>query len=176
MSGETDSRPKLHIYLEGDDDPEKCTARRLEKEGVAVLYDKIDRMPYGTLLDPYAEKALSPEDDPPLVAVDASWVSAESIYRSIEGQYSGNLRSLPFLIAANPVNYGTAYELNTAEALAAALYITGEKRYAREVMDMFSYGEAFLKLNHQILNRYADCGNSEEVVEVQEEIRELVDD
>lgn len=155
----------VHVYREGDDDPEKCSALRLERMGEAVVHDGVDSLPEGTVLDPYAERALSPADGLPVVAVDASWENAEEVFERVEGRR----RALPFLVAANPVNYGNAYQLNTAEACIAALYVLGEQEAAREVADAVDYGDTFLTLNGEPLERYADCGSSEEVVEVQED-------
>lgn len=154
----------IHIYYEGDDDPDKCTARRLERENLAVLHKSLNELPSGTLLNPYAEKAISPADEPPVVAVDSSWESTDSIFES----YEGVGRALPFVVAANPVNYGKPYRLNTAEAVITALYIMGYKERANDIASKFSYGEAFLELNQEPLELYSECSNSIEVVEVQD--------
>ncbi|MCX2819572.1 DUF367 family protein [Haladaptatus sp. F3-133] len=156
---------EVHIYHEGDDDPAKCTARRLADEGEARLHERYDSLPRATALSPYAETALSPADSPPIVVFDSSWKSAEEVAEP----YDGTERALPFVVSANPVSYGKPFRLNTAEAVITALYITGEKEDARRIASYFSYGGTFLSLNREPLERYAVCETSEEVVEVQED-------
>ena len=64
----------------------------------------------------------------------------------------GHHRLLPFLVAANPVNYGKPFKLTCAEALAATLLIVGRHDDARLVMDQFGWGPEFLKVTyHRIL-------------------------
>jgi pre-rRNA-processing protein TSR3 len=58
----------------------------------------------------------------------------------------GHHRLLPFLVAANPVNYGKPFKLTCAEALAATLLIVGRHDDARLVMDQFGWGPEFLKV------------------------------
>jgi pre-rRNA-processing protein TSR3 len=58
-----------------------------------------------------------------------------------------NQRILPLLFAANSVNYGRPFKMNTAEAFAACLYISGFKHDAITIMSNFSYGAEFIRLN-----------------------------
>lgn len=75
---------------------------------------------------------------------------------------------VPYLIAANSVNYGRPWRLNCAEALAATFYICGHEDWAHEVVTHFSYGETFLEINSQILKRYAACSTEEEIKKAEE--------
>ncbi|SFS44028.1 DUF367 family protein [Halostagnicola kamekurae] len=160
---------ECHVYYEGDDDPDKCTARRLEQFDRAILHRSMRRVPYGIVLNPHAEQALSPADAADglgtLVALDCSWESAEEASFSMNGVH----RALPFLVAANPVNYGRPFELTTVEALAGALRIFGEREAAADLLEPFRWGETFLTLNEEPLDRYAECADSREVVAVQED-------
>ena len=82
-----------------------------------------------------------------------------------------NLRSraLPYLVAANPVNFGKPFKLSTVEALAAALFIIGEPARAEEILGKFSWGHVFLELNREPLSEYASARDSTEVVNIQRE-------
>jgi pre-rRNA-processing protein TSR3 len=159
---------ELHVRYEGDDDPEKCSARKLSRFDLATLHRSVRATPSGVVLDPHAEQALSPADADGagrLVALDCSWETAEAEAFELDGPH----RALPFLVAANPVNYGTPFQLNTVEAFAAALCILGRRERAETILGKFRWGHTFLELNDEPLRRYADCSDSAEVVAVQEE-------
>lgn len=156
----------LHIRYEGDDDPDKCTARRLAKFDLAELHKSHRATPYGVVLNPHAEQALSPADaTETLVALDCSWESAGEARFSLPGEH----RALPYLVAANPVNFGRPMKLTTVEAMAAALAIFGEWKHAEEILSKFTWGHTFLELNEEPLRRYSECADSTDVVAVQQE-------
>ena len=75
---------------------------------------------------------------------------------------------MPYLVAANSVNYGRPWRLNCVEALAAAFFICGHEDWAHEVLQHFSYGEPFLEINSQLLKRYAACKDEEEIKKAEE--------
>lgn len=159
---------ELHVRYAGDDDPDKCTARRLAKFDHATLHRSDRATPYGIVLNPHAERALSPADadrSDRLVALDCSWEQAGAARFSLPGVH----RALPFLVAANPVNYGRPFRLTTVEALAAALVILGDRDRAAEILTAVNWGETFLVLNEEPLRRYAACTDSSDVVAVQDE-------
>jgi pre-rRNA-processing protein TSR3 len=159
---------ELHVRYEGDDDPEKCSARKLARFDLAELHRSARDTPPGIVLDPYAEQALSPADrdrSDRLVALDCSWETAEAEAFQLDGPH----RALPFLVAANPINYGTPFRLNTVEAFAGALCILGHREQAEAILGKFRWGHTFLELNEEPLRRYADCATSEAVVAVQAE-------
>jgi pre-rRNA-processing protein TSR3 len=169
---------ELHVRYEGDDDPEKCTARKLARFGLVSLHRSARATPPGIVLDPYAERALSPADAPDdgtgsrrtgvddrLVALDCSWETAEAEAFRLSGPH----RALPFLVAANPVSYGTPFRLNTVEAFAGALVILGRREQAEELLSKFRWGHTFLELNEEPLRRYAAAADSAAVVAIQEE-------
>ena len=159
---------QLHVRYEGDDDPKKCSARKLQRLGHATLHRSARETPPGIVLNPFADQALSPADAERfdrLVALDCSWETAEREAFDLDGVH----RSLPFLVAANPINYGTAFQLNTVEAFAGALSILGKRDQAAAILETFSWGPTFLELNAEPLERYADCADSDEVVAVQDD-------
>lgn len=75
---------------------------------------------------------------------------------------------VPYLIAANPTNYGRPWRLNCAEALAAAFYICGHEDWAEAVLTHFNYGQPFLEINAAVLKRYAACKSEAEVKQAEE--------
>ena len=161
---------ELHVRYEGDDDPKKCTARKLARFDLVTLHQSDRATPYGVVLNPHADQALSPADagdaaDRALVALDCSWESAGEKQFSLPGEH----RALPYLVAANPVNFGRPMQLTTVEAIAAALVIFGRRERASRVLSKFTWGETFLELNDEPLSRYAACTDSSAVIEVQQE-------
>jgi pre-rRNA-processing protein TSR3 len=54
---------RLVVYDANEDDPKKCTAKKLHRFGHVSLEKNIRRLPYhAVLLNPFAEKSLSRED------------------------------------------------------------------------------------------------------------------
>jgi pre-rRNA-processing protein TSR3 len=143
---------------------------KLKRRGLARLVTKTRFLPKrAVVLNPFSEIAFSPADrkrveDFGLVALDCSWEHAEKVLLK---HVKGTSRCLPILIAGNPVNFGKATKLTTAEALAAALYIAGFKQEAAELLSIFSWGHTFLELNRELLENYASAQNSTEIIKMQ---------
>lgn len=164
---------KIVIYHAEECDRKKCTTVKLKKQGKVKVVTKLNQLPTGAIvLDPYSPKALSVEDretimEKGLVGLDCSWKKLDKVpYRIKTGK---NSRSLPFMIAANPTNYGKPCILSTAEAIAASFYIIGFKDIATDIMSGFKWGPHFLTLNEELLESYSKAKSSLEVVEIQNE-------
>ena len=156
----------LFAYRDNSCDPRKCTVKKLERAGLIKIVTKLSAIPRNTLLlDPTAEQALSPADShvKSVTALDCSWevldTGAVSSWRI--------RRALPFLVAANPVNFGRPCMLSSVEALAAALFIMGERGQAEEILAKVSWGMRFLEVNAEPLALYAQAKDSTEVVAIQ---------
>jgi pre-rRNA-processing protein TSR3 len=163
----------LYVYHARQDDPKKCSARRMQKFGLATLYETTGKLPRGAiLLSPLAEKAISPDDikyaHRGIVVLDCTWGEVERIFPMLKPKRMEE-RALPYLIASNAVNYGKPFMLNSAEAFVAALYILGEREQAVEVAGRFKWGDTFLALNREPLEAYASEEDSAGVIAVQRE-------
>lgn len=120
---------------------------------------------------PNAKKIVSPADRELLeqygaAVVECSWVRIKEVpWSRIGGKCE---RLLPYLVAANPVNYGRPWRLNCVEALAACFCICGHQDWAEIVLQHFSYGQPFLEINSQLFKRYAACKDEEEMKKAEE--------
>ncbi|MHB8584282.1 MAG: DUF367 family protein [Thermoplasmatota archaeon] len=154
-----------------EDDPKKNTALKLGRFGLATILHRPEQAGSGgILLDPFAERALSRRDaasasERGLVALDCSWRTAEEAFAKARRRLVP--RALPFLLAANPVNYGKPFMLSTAEAVAASLWILGEPVHAKELLSKFSWADQFWALNAEPLAAYAEAEDSAAVVAAQ---------
>jgi pre-rRNA-processing protein TSR3 len=161
---------KLYVYDEGDCDPKKCTSRKMLKFQLAKELSNLRSAPYGVLvLDPFAPKAVSREDldgakAHGILVMDLSWENIDSFPKMRKDAVH---RALPYMLAANPVNWGKPLRLTSAEAVAATLYILGEKEQAHDVLSKFNWGEQFILLNREPLERYSAAETSQEVVAIQ---------
>jgi pre-rRNA-processing protein TSR3 len=162
---------KAVIYHAEECDRRKCTTLKLSRGGKVKVVNKLNMLPSGAIvLDPFSEKALSPEDrnkveEKGITALDCSWKKINGSSVMFKGRK--NHRSLPFLVAANPTNYGKPCILSTAEAIAATFYIVGFKDIAIDIMSQFKWGPHFLELNHELLEAYSHAKTSVEVVNIQ---------
>jgi len=163
---------RVTIYHANQCDPKRCTGLKLKRHGLARIVNKTRFLPKRAIvLNPFSEIAFSPADrkrveDFGLAALDCSWEHAEKV---MQKHVKGTSRCLPILIAGNPVNFGKATKLTTAEALAAALYIAGFKQEAVELLSIFTWGHTFLELNQAMLDNYAKALDSSEIIKMQNE-------
>lgn len=156
----------LHLVHSHECDPSKCTGEILLRTGLASEVPE----PKGILLNPLAPEALSPEDAPlaereGITVFDCSWNELQRRKSFISGIAS---RALPYLVPANPVNFGKPTKLSTLEAFASALWILGRKDQAALLLAQPKWGKTFSALNGELLDIYASCKTRGQVLKTQE--------
>jgi len=165
-----DQRPKVFVYMMGQDDPRKCTASLLTRKGLAIPIRRPSEIRENAIvLNPASPRFLLPSDTTNgvragVVAIDCSWEKAGGIFMK---HFRGANRKLPALMAANPVNYARIGKLSTAEALSAALYIMSFRPRARELLSPFSWSRTFFELNRELLERYARASDEQSIVRIE---------
>ncbi|XP_055598323.1 18S rRNA aminocarboxypropyltransferase-like [Uranotaenia lowii] len=155
-------------------DPKKCSGRKLARHGLIDNLRLGQKFP-GLVLTPVGVNCVSPQDrdiiaNSGVAVVDCSWARLDET--PFNKMKSPNPRLLPFLVAANPINYGKPCKLSCVEAIAASMYITGFKDEALWYLNKFSWGHSFVELNNELLEAYAGCENSKAILEVQKQYLE----
>jgi pre-rRNA-processing protein TSR3 len=153
----------------GQDDPAKCTAKKMARMGLATeVTRKFHAASNCIVLNPFAPKLLTPldSDSKSILALDCSWnIAREVFFRKIGGKH----RRLPALLAANPTNYSRLGILSSVEAVAAALFITGHDEEGRRFLEIYKWGPTFETLNSEPLLAYSKASSEEMVSELEGE-------
>nr|ADE77455.1 unknown [Picea sitchensis] len=160
---------QLAMWDFGQCDIKRCTGRKLSRFGLLKEL-RINQRFGGVVLSPMGNKCISKEDQQllhkrGLAVVDCSWARLTDV--PFVTLRCAAPRLLPWLVAANPVNYGRPCELSCVEALAAALLICGEEETANVLLRKFKWGHSFLSLNRELLKAYSECKTGEEIISVQ---------
>ncbi|MBI4258320.1 MAG: DUF367 family protein [Thaumarchaeota archaeon] len=152
------------------DDPKKCTSRKISRFRLATPVYNPRGIPRGSLiLNPSVEEVLLPADAHgmrKLVAIDCSWRRADQVFAR---RFWGVNKRLPILLAANPVNFGHRSVLSSVEALAAALCIGGFWEESKKLLSLFKWGPTFLDLNHDPLEDYSTAMSIDEILRIEAE-------
>ncbi|KAM6590408.1 hypothetical protein CsatA_013013 [Cannabis sativa] len=168
---EEPSGPKIQLAMWdfGQCDSKKCTGRKLSRFGL-IKELRVNSGFGGIVLSPVGTQCVSREDyslihRKGLAVVDCSWARLDDV-PFVKLRCSAP-RLLPWLVAANPINYGRPCQLSCVEALSAALIICGEEETANLLLGKFKWGHAFLSLNRELLKAYSECENSAAIISVQ---------
>lgn len=163
--------PKIQLAMWdfGQCDAKRCTGRKLSR--FRLLKElRVGNGFGGIVLSPVGNQCVSKEDytlikRKGLAVVDCSWARLSDV--PFVKLRCAAPRLLPWLVAANPVNYGRPCELSCVEALSAALIICGEEETANLLLGKFKWGHAFLSLNRELLKAYSECQSSADIILVQ---------
>ncbi len=161
----------LYFYDGKQCDPKKCSGRKLARFGLARQVFKLNALPPASIvLMPTTRKVLSRDDlatagKSGLAVLDLSWKATGDNFPA--GIKESRQRALPFLLAANPVNYGKPFILSSVEAFSAALIILGYRAQAEELLSKFTWGHTFLTLNREPLEEYEKATDATGIIEAQ---------
>ena len=158
-------------------DPKRCSGKKLERLGLITSL-RVGQKFQGIVVSPNGKGVVCP-DDLPIVeefgasVVECSWARLDEVpFNKIGGKHE---RLLPYLVAANQVNYGRPWRLNCVEALAACFAIVGRMDWASQLLSNFSWGLAFLDINAELLEIYQKCTDADSVKRAEEEWLEKIE-
>lgn len=152
-------------------DPKRCSGKKLERLGY-IQNLRVGQKFHGVVVSPNGKGVVCPDDREIVetngaAVVECSWARVDEVpFGKIGGKHE---RLLPYLVAANTVNYGRPWKLNCVEALAACFAIVGHTDWAEELLKNFSWGPSFLEINKDLLEVYQQCTDSASVEAAQEQ-------
>lgn len=152
-------------------DPKRCSGKKLERLGY-IRNLRVGQKFQGIVVSPNGKGVVCPDDREIVetngaAVVECSWARLDEVpFNKIGGKHE---RLLPYLVAANTVNYGRPWKLNCVEALAACFAIVGHIDWAEELLQNFLWGLTFLDINRELIEVYQKCTDSASVEKAQEE-------
>lgn len=161
---------KLAMWDFDQCDPKRCSGKKLERLGY-IKNLQVGQKFHGVVVSPNGKTVVCPDDREIVescgaAVVECSWARLDEIpFHKIGGR---NERLLPYLVAANTVNYGRPWKLNCVEALAACFAIVGHLDWAEELLKNFSWGLTFLEINKELIEIYQQCSDSESINQAQD--------
>jgi len=169
---------KLAMWDFGQCDPKKCSGKKMERLGLITNLRVGQKFP-GIVVTPNAKSIICPDDRDIVLkegisVVECSWARLDEVpFKRIGGKHE---RLLPYLVAANPINYGKPLKLNCVEAIAACLAIVGKEDLALELLKHFSWGPVFLAENKELIHLYQQCTDENSVLEAQRKYMQAVEE
>ncbi|KAJ2725332.1 ribosome biogenesis protein tsr3 [Coemansia sp. Benny D115] len=158
-------------------DPKRCSGRKLARMGMVKEF-RLGQVFKGVVMSPEGKQVVSRADLPIMqehgaAMIDCSWARLDEVpFAKIKAHHN---RLLPYLVAANPVNYGKPWRLNCVEALAAAFYVVGWDEIGDKLMGKFKWGHGFKEMNAVLFKRYAACEDNQGVLKVQNEWMAMIE-